>query len=80
MPLAPITDIAAKLDLDPGHLLPYGHDKAKIDLAALEAGRKPGRLVLVSAITPTAAGEGKTTTTLGLVQGMARIGERLWGW
>jgi formate--tetrahydrofolate ligase len=72
--MKPITEVARALGLDPAHLEPYGHHKAKVSLAALE-GREPrGRLVLVSAITPTPAGEGKTTTTIALVQGLARNG------
>jgi len=62
----PIQDVAAGLELTPSQLVPYGLDKAKISLEALGAGRRPGKLVLVSAITPTAAGEGKTTTSIGL--------------
>jgi len=74
--MKPIAEVARALDIDPAHLEPYGHWKAKLALAAL-AGRAPrGRLVLVSAITPTPAGEGKTTTTIGLVQGLTRIGVR----
>ena len=58
MKLRPLTDVASELGLDPAHMLPWGRDRAKIDLAALE-GRSPrGRLVLVSAVTPTPAGEG----------------------
>jgi len=70
----PILDVARALGLDAKHLEPYGATKAKISLEAL-AGRKPrGRLVLVSAITPTPAGEGKTTCSIGLAQGLARNG------
>ncbi|HEX6198719.1 MAG TPA: formate--tetrahydrofolate ligase, partial [Thermoanaerobaculia bacterium] len=72
----PIQEIARRLGVDDRHLVPYGSDKAKIRLEAREAsGRPPGRLVLVSAITPTGAGEGKTTTSIGLAQGLARLGE-----
>ena len=74
----PIAEIAAQLGIEPDSLQPYGRDKAKVDLAVLRAPRKrpgSGRLVLVSAITPTRAGEGKTTTTIGLAQGLAKIGE-----
>ncbi len=74
----PIADIAAKLGVAPRHVLPYGRDKAKIDLAALAEPRRrerPARLVLVSAITPTKAGEGKTTTTIGLGQALAKLDE-----
>jgi len=72
----PITEVAEKLGLLPEDLDLYGSDKAKVHLDALENRRKgSGKLVLVSAITPTAAGAGKTTTTIGLTQGLARLGE-----
>ena len=71
----PITEIAAKLGLGGEDLDLYGDDKAKIHLDVLERPRDHGRLVLVSAITPTPAGEGKTTTTIGLTQGMSLLGE-----
>ena len=76
----PISEVAASIGLDDADLHAYGRDVAKVDLAALErprpSGRRsPGRLVLVSAITPTPAGEGKTTTSIGLADGLARIGE-----
>jgi len=73
----PIAEVAARLGVDAAHVLPYGRDKAKLDLAALEAPRQrdgEGRLVLVSAITPTRAGEGKTTTTIGLGQALGALG------
>ncbi|NOT33465.1 MAG: formate--tetrahydrofolate ligase [Candidatus Eisenbacteria bacterium] len=74
--MRPILEIARQLELDPEALEPYGRYKAKIPPAAL-AGRVPrGALVLVSAITPTPAGEGKTTTSVGLSQGLAKIGMR----
>ncbi|MCP3963900.1 MAG: formate--tetrahydrofolate ligase [bacterium] len=73
----PITDVAASLDISPDHLIPYGYDKAKVQLAARDSGRPPGRLILVSAITPTDAGEGKTTTSIGLAQGFAKIGQKV---
>ena len=72
----PIAEIASGLGLAPAHLIPYGHDKAKVRLEALQSDRPPGRLILVSAITPTDAGEGKTTTSIGLAQGLARTGRR----
>ncbi len=72
----PIQEVAADLGIDAKFLVPYGDDKAKIRLAAREAGRPPGRLILVSALTPTGAGEGKTTTSIGLAQGLARIGQK----
>lgn len=74
--LRPIADVAAGLDIRSEHLIPYGSDKAKIRLEALESGRDPGRLVLVTAMTPTDAGEGKTTTSIALAQGLAKIGKR----
>ncbi len=69
-------DVAKALDLTPAQVIPYGFDKAKVTLDALDPGRPAGRLVLVSAITPTDAGEGKTTTSIGLAQGLARLGQR----
>jgi formate--tetrahydrofolate ligase len=72
-----IPDIAADLGLTAPQLIPYGHDKAKVTLDALRTDRPPGRLVLVSAITPTDAGEGKTTTSIGLAQGLAKTGRRV---
>jgi formate--tetrahydrofolate ligase len=71
----PILEVASGLGIDPRFLVPYGDDKAKIRLPARESGRPPGRLILVSALTPTGAGEGKTTTSIGLAQGLARIGQ-----
>jgi len=74
----PIADIAAQVGLGPEDLHPYGHDKAKVDLSVLDRPRaRPGKpkLVLVSAVTPTRAGEGKTTTTIGLGQALAKLGE-----
>ncbi len=70
----PILEVARELGIAEEHVVPYGSDKAKVRLAAMQ-GRPQGRLVLVSAITPTSAGEGKTTTSIGLAQGLARIGE-----
>jgi formate--tetrahydrofolate ligase len=74
--MRPITDVAAELDLTPDDLDLYGKYKAKIPL---EISQRParGRLVLVTAINPTAAGEGKTTTSVGLAQALRRIGKRV---
>ena len=74
----PIFDIAARLDLSPEEVLPYGHDKAKIthEAVAARADRPKGRLILVTAINPTPAGEGKTTTTVGLGDALNRIGKK----
>ena len=76
--LKPIEEIAARLSLPPEHLELYGRVKAKVGLEALSAAasRPQGKLILVSAITPTPAGEGKTTTTIGLAQALTRLGEK----
>ena len=69
--IRPIQDIAARLGVDDEDLMPYGGEIAKVDLRALDKPRKrPGKpkLILVSATTPTSAGEGKTTTSIGLAQ------------
>jgi len=73
-----IQEVGGKLGIGPEHLLPYGHDKAKVsaDFVAGLAGRADGRLVLVTAINPTPAGEGKKTTKVGLGDGLSRIGKR----
>ncbi len=74
--MKPITEIAKKAKVDEKYIEQYGKYKAKIDLSLLnDTNRKDGKLVLVTAITPTAAGEGKTTTTIGLADGLARIGK-----
>ena len=74
--MRPITEIAKTAHVDEKYIEQYGRYKAKIDLALLkETQRKDGRLVLVTAITPTPAGEGKTTTTIGLADGLRRIGK-----
>lgn len=76
--MEPITKIANELGLNEDHLIPYGRHKAKISLEAL---KKPddyrGKLVVVTGITPTPAGEGKTTTAIGLTQGMGRLGHKV---
>ncbi len=74
----PILEIGAKLGIPSEHLLPYGHDKAKIsaDFIASKKSGKDGKLILVTAINPTPAGEGKTTTTVGLGDGLNRIGKK----
>ena len=74
--MRPITEIAAKAGVPAESLEQYGNYKAKIDYNLLEnSTRKPGKLILVTAITPTPAGEGKTTTTIGLADGFARLGK-----
>ena len=74
----PIADIAAKLDIPQESLIPYGHDKAKINAAFIRSisERPDGKLILVTAISPTPAGEGKTTTTVGLGDGLSKIGKK----
>ncbi|MBQ1546125.1 MAG: formate--tetrahydrofolate ligase [Clostridia bacterium] len=73
-----ITDIASDAGIDEKYIEQYGNYKAKIDLAALKGSdKKDGKLVLVTAITPTPAGEGKTTTTIGLSDGLRRIGKNV---
>ncbi len=74
--MKPIHEVAGALGLDPAHLEPYGHYKGKVSLAALDGRAPRGRLILVSAITPTPAGEGKTTTSIALAQGLAKNGVR----
>jgi len=73
--LRPIQDIAAELGLAPDEILPYGHTKAKITMAAIRARKPKGRLVLVTGINPTPAGEGKSTVTVGLTQALRRLGQ-----
>ncbi len=74
----PIGDIASKLDIDSGGLIPFGNDKAKItyDFIDKVKNNKDGNLILVTAISPTPAGEGKTTTSVGLVDGLCHIGKK----
>jgi formate--tetrahydrofolate ligase len=74
----PIQEIGAKLGIPSDSLLPYGHDKAKVGQSFIESLKdKPnGKLILVTAINPTPAGEGKTTTTVGLGDGLNRIGKK----
>ncbi len=74
--IRPLSDVATGLGLPPERLVPYGRDKAKVLPAAPGPEPERGRLVLVSAITPTDAGEGKTTTSIGLAQGLARLGQK----
>ncbi len=71
-------NIGASLGIPPEHLLPYGHDKAKVDQGFITSlsDRPNGKLILVTAINPTPAGEGKTTTTVGLGDGLSRIGKK----
>ncbi|MEK7807047.1 MAG: formate--tetrahydrofolate ligase [Chloroflexota bacterium] len=78
----PIVEVAARLGIAEEFLVPYGRYKAKVKLSALGSGperigeRRRGKLVLVTGITPTPAGEGKTTTAIGLTQGLGKLGHR----
>ena len=71
-----IQEIGAKLGIESDDLLPYGHDKAKVNQDFIQslANHSDGKLILVTAINPTPAGEGKTTTTVGLGDGLNSIG------
>ena len=76
--MRPITEIADVAGIAPEYLEQYGNYKAKVDLSLLnDSYKKDGKLVLVTAITPTPAGEGKTTTTIGLADGLKRIGKNV---
>src|SRR5712675_1044908 len=77
--LRPITEIAEAAGLLADEIEPYGRYKAKIDLSVLErlADKADGKLIDVTAITPTKAGEGKTTTSVSLTQGLGHIGKRV---
>ncbi|GAA0450501.1 MULTISPECIES: formate--tetrahydrofolate ligase [Sphingomonas] len=74
--LLPITEVAAKLDIPPQAVEPYGHHKAKIAVDGLPKRDATGKLILVTAINPTPAGEGKTTTSVGLADALSRSGRR----
>jgi formate--tetrahydrofolate ligase len=76
--MQPITEVAKKLDIPTSALVPYGGSKAKLTQEFLKSleGRPDGKLILVTAITPTPAGEGKTTTSVGLHDGLSRIGKK----
>jgi len=75
--MKPISQIAADLGIEEEHLIPYGRFKAKVSLDARKAdGQQKGQLVVVTGITPTPAGEGKTTTAIGLTQGLGQLGHQ----
>jgi formate--tetrahydrofolate ligase len=76
--LKPITEIAQSLDIPPAAIKPFGHDKAKLTTEFVNSvkANKDGKLILVTAISPTPAGEGKTTTTVGLGDGLNAIGKK----
>ena len=74
--MEPIEKIAKKIKINKDQYEPYGRNKAKLDLSLLNKEGKNGKLILVTAITPTPAGEGKTTTTIGLSDGLRKIGKK----
>lgn len=76
--MKPIMEIGAKIGISEQHLIPYGHTKAKVSAEFIKSvqGNKDGNLILVTAINPTPAGEGKTTTTVGLGDGLNAIGKK----
>ena len=77
-PMRPIIEIADRAGVDGKYIEQYGRHKAKVDYALLNESTRPdGKLILVTAITPTPAGEGKTTTTIGLSDGLSRIGKNV---
>ena len=73
--MRPIAEIAESMGLAEEHVIPYGRHKAKISLEAIREGGPRGKLIVVTGMTPTRAGEGKTTTTVGLAQGLGRLGQ-----
>ncbi len=72
----PISAVAERLGIDQQHLIPYGNTKAKVSLDAIRENVQRGKLVVVTGITPTPAGEGKTTTSIGLTEGLGRLGHK----
>ena len=75
--MQPIAEIGERMGLDPSHVIPYGRFKAKVPLEAIKTGGPRGSLIVVTGITPTPAGEGKTTISVGLTQGLGRLGKRV---
>ena len=74
--MQPITEIAANLGLQGEDVIPYGHYKAKLNHKLAKADKPEGKLILVTAISPTPAGEGKTTTSVGLADAMNALGKK----
>ena len=74
--MLPIEEVAAKLGIAPENLEHYGHYKAKVDIHSLKDMPRKAKLVLVTAISPTPAGEGKTTTSVGLADALNKIGKK----
>ena len=79
-PKRPIQEVASELGLDPSTILPHGHHIAKIPLSELDtrSDAEDGELILVTAMTPTPSGEGKTTATIGLGDALQMAGHRTW--
>ena len=75
--MQPIAEIGERMGLDSSHVIPYGRFKAKVPLEAIKTGGPRGALIVVTGITPTPAGEGKTTISVGLTQGLGRMGKRV---
>jgi len=75
--MRPILDVADELGLERDAVLPYGRYKAKIDLSAIRSTGKQGKMVVITGMTPTPAGEGKTTTAVGLTQGLGKLGKKV---
>ena len=76
--MKPIREVAAEAGIDEKYLEQYGNYKAKVDYSLLRENTRPdGKLILVTAINPTPAGEGKTTTTVGLADGLRRLGKNV---
>jgi len=75
--MKPINEIATELGLDSANLVPYGKYKAKIPLTEIKRSGRKGKLIVITGISPTPAGEGKTTTAVGLSQGMGKIGQKV---
>lgn len=75
MVIPAFSDCVSKLGVDENDVIPFGRNKAKIPLKVLDKTATPAKLILVSAITPTPSGEGKTTVSIGLAQGLQAIGK-----
>ncbi|MFR2286064.1 MAG: formate--tetrahydrofolate ligase, partial [Akkermansia sp.] len=76
MVIPAFSDCVSKLGVDENDVIPFGRNKAKIPLKVLDKTATPAKLILVSAITPTPSGEGKTTVSIGLAQGLQAIGKK----
>ena len=74
--LEPITDIAARAGIPDSALIPYGHTKAKVDITQIGDFPAKGKVVLVTGVSPTPAGEGKSTVLIGLTDALAKIGKK----